>query len=86
MNEEEIINKINEIIEYGKLATDIGFADQKDKTKAIQGLLDLYNKEKEKNKLIKNKIRDLLDAYDAILNDPLSLVILQERIKELLEE
>ena len=55
MNEEEIINKINEIIEYSKLSTDIGFADQTDKINAIEGLLDLYEKEKEENKALYDK-------------------------------
>lgn len=50
MSEEEILIKIEEIIEYSKLTTDIGIADQTDKIEAIQGLLELYQKEKEKNK------------------------------------
>ena len=59
MSKEEIINRIDEIIEYSKLSTDIGFADQTDKINAIEGLLDLYQKEKEKNKELEEDIKVL---------------------------
>lgn len=90
MNEEEIINKVEEIIEYSKLSTDIGFVDQTDKVNAIQGLLDLYNKEKEKNKKYENKIKDVLELIDTKPYTAYTLygdiLYNDENIRELLEE
>ena len=52
MSEEEIIKNVKRIIEYKIITTYINNND----SRAIQGLLDLYNKEKEKNKILEDKI------------------------------
>lgn len=55
MSEEEIITEIEEIIEYSKLTTDIGIADQTYKIQALEGVLDLYTKA--------NKVIDLMAEH-----------------------
>lgn len=50
MSEEEIIRNVKRIIEYKVISNYINDND----SRAIQGLLDLYNKEKEENKRIKS--------------------------------
>lgn len=62
MSEEEIIKECTELAkdEYQQLygCWDIERAEQ-----AIQGLLDLYQKEKEKNEKIENKIKEKLKTF-----------------------
>lgn len=79
LSEEEIIKKIKRYIN-GK--------DTMKETlvRAIQGLLDLYNKEKEKNKKLKEKCKELIkekQELTTILEDD---VIHKNKIKEKLEE
>lgn len=59
MNEEEIIRNVKRIIEYKVISNYINNND----SNAIQGLLDLYNKEKEKNKKIEDKIKGKIEWY-----------------------
>ena len=59
MNEEEIIRHVKRIIEYKVISNYINNND----SNAIQGLLDLYNKEKEKNKNIEDKIKGKIEWY-----------------------
>ena len=63
MTEEEIINKVKELIEDYKSYFDKELLNNT--IKAIQGLLDLYNKEKEKNKKVEEKRKNgtLDDGY-----------------------
>ena len=56
MSEEEIIKNIKEIIQW---------SDHNTYKIALQGILDLYNKEKEKNKLLEKQI--LEDSSYAML-------------------
>lgn len=56
MNEEEIIKNIKEMIQW---------SDHNTYKIALQGILDLYNKEKEKNKLLEKQI--LEDSSYAML-------------------
>lgn len=59
MSEEEIIDTINSFISQLK-----EFENEQDLLKAIQGLLDLYNKEKVKNAKLKKEIKDYKYSED----------------------
>ena len=71
MSEEEIIKIIKE-----KIILDFNCYNPIDKIEleAIQGILDLYNKEKEKNKELENKIKgkieELQAMYDKLPKNP----------------
>jgi len=57
MSEEEIIKNIEDML----LHAETNLLDYE--ALAIQGLLDLYNKEKEKNKKIEDKIKRKIEWY-----------------------
>lgn len=63
---------------------------QNEDFEAIQGLLDLYQKEKEKDRRIKDELKKIVDLYDNILqctrkyNDELANILCD--LQELLEE
>lgn len=70
MSEEEILEIIEKLqCEYKEQQNDKKYNDYtvfkaKEYSKGLQGLLDLYNKEKEKNKELENKIKE----YEKIFN------------------
>lgn len=51
----------------------------------LQGLLDLYNKEKEKNGILQKELDSKIDALDMAMNNPdyISKDKIKEKIKEL---
>lgn len=53
MSEEEIKIKLGDMLDFAKLSTDIGFADQHEKVELLEATLKLINNQKaDKNKLI----------------------------------
>lgn len=84
LSEEEIIKEVDFITKW---ISKIGLIKERE---VIQGLLDLYNKEKEKNKKYENKIKAVLELIDTKPYTAYTLYgdILydDEDIKELLEE
>ena len=56
MNEEEIIDRVTRINSEEYERSLLGYVFEAGDREAIQGLLDLYNKEKEKNKEYKRTI------------------------------
>ena len=58
MDKEEIINIVKDFISYIRFNEKTKYGVRK-QYMAIEGLLDLYNKEKEKNKELENKYNDL---------------------------
>lgn len=97
MSEEEIIKYIKDEIESDK-DTMSWFEDNNNATRkgieecieAHQGLLDLYQKEKEKNKEYENKIKSVLELIDTKPYTAYTLygdiLYEDENIRELLEE
>lgn len=92
MSEEEIIKILEEfnkikINSYAMQFVNIPYPKLQD---ALQGLLDLYQKEKEKNKEYENKIKSVLELIDTKPYTAYTLYgdILydDENIRELLEE
>ena len=86
MNEEEIIKNIKEQIQW---------SDHNTYKMALQGLLDLYQKEKEKNKYIevaiKTKLNFATSAYEHFEKEEMHNLALVEAgkigiLEELLEE
>lgn len=75
LSEEEILNKLRKMLYYTQKANECGLSnnDFKEHIEALEGILDLYNKEKEKNKMLN-------DAFDRgwIHKDKV-----RERIREL---
>lgn len=87
LSEEEIIEECNELAE-NKLHQLGECWDEEYSKKAIQGLLDLYNKEKEKNKRIKDGVlivgrRNGKSAEQKIILDK---YISKDKIKAKIEE
>lgn len=85
MSEDEIINRLKERIKIDRsmrLNVESDF-DRfcEEECQAIEELIDLYNKEKEKNEKIINKYNELLDAYIQELIDHKKEV--EEGLKEL---
>ena len=78
MNEEEIIKNVKRIIKYKVISNYINDND----SRAIQGLLDLYQKEKEKNK---KAIKYILKKQSLQYKYALSKIECEELL-ELLEE
>ena len=76
MSEEEIIRNVERIIEYKVISNYINDND----SRAIQGLLDLYNKEKEKNKNsfsieeIEKVLENSVCSYDCLKENIQSLL------------
>jgi hypothetical protein len=54
MSEEEILNKLRKMLYYTQKANECGLSnnDFKEHIEALEGILDLYNKEKAKNKIL----------------------------------
>lgn len=73
MSEEEIIRNVKRIIEYKVISNYINDND----SRAIQGLLDLYNKEKEKNK----NIEDIFVA-DNLPKEQVAIIISKQYFSE----
>lgn len=64
MSEEEIMNGINNIIQCEKIAL-IGIAKTDTYIELLQGLLDLYNKEKEVTKLQERIIKLMISDFQS---------------------
>lgn len=78
MSEEEIMKHIEEIRRIDRSRFTMG------ELEAIQGLLELYNKEKEKNKLlIQNKFREIADKNSYIKEMYISKDKIREEIEHL---
>ena len=78
MSEEEIINKINYMINnWHRSVVEINI-------KWIQGLLDLYNKEKEKNEIIMNE--NINDIYESALQKTMNKYIKTEIAKDFISK
>lgn len=87
MNEEEIIKNVKEMIQW---------SDHNTYKMALQGLLDLYNKEKEKNKELETKFKIEFNKRREIEDLDLTTVYMngfydgekkwKDKIKELLED
>lgn len=81
MSEEEIIQSINNVLKY---KSEINLAPFK--ITVVEGLLDLYNKEKEKNKEARDRIEHYLLNNMAVENNPdrieEELIKLQKKLEE----
>lgn len=80
MSEEEIIKELKVLIgleEFNRLSYK--------ENKAIQGLLDLYNKEKEKNRQSKMRIVQLENEITARIEDVNKYFVSKDKIKEKIE-
>ena len=86
--EEEIIDDLKSIIKYINENGSM-YCDNEDST-AIQGLLDLYNKEKEKNKelegMIKNRIKYTNELEKDLFENASNYVIPKSKLREKIEE
>lgn len=83
MSEEKLINKIKEIIEVDKNAKIISsIYEEVFLRDYLQGLLDLYNKEKEKNEILEDTLNNSID----IRKYWISKDKIREKIKELNDE
>lgn len=78
LNEEEIIKETNFIIKW---ISKIGLIKE---NKAIRGLLDLYQKEKEKNKILDNMLLVNKEQYEFIKNK--DNYISKDKVREKIEE
>lgn len=74
LNEEEIIKNIKEQIQW---------SDHNTYKMALQGLLNLYNKEKEKNNELKKELDLKIKALDIAMSNP--DYICKDKIKEKIE-
>ena len=83
MSEEEILYVINYALENAKANKHehIGF-----RIEYIQGLLDLYNAEKEKNRQCKMRIEQLENEITARIEDANKNFISKDKIKRMLKE
>lgn len=85
MSEEEIIEYLKEVISWHRKNTpDRVYALNNKDIEMIQGLLDLYNKEKEKNKKIEDKIKVKLEKLKGQKGQ--YRLMLEQEYKGLLEE
>ena len=75
MSEEEIIKEVKTMFKDSDSKYWIG----ENGVKALQGLLDLYNKEKEKNKELEKTILEFVNDRERILKTP---VISKDKIRE----
>ena len=93
MSEEEIKDIIEEILQdpFIVFSQDASFESTQIKATAIQGLLDLYQKEKEKNKnyfsktQIENAIHNSVSDYDCLV-EKLNQMMYPDFYKKLEEE
>lgn len=89
MSEEEIIEIIEKLqCEYKEQQNDKKYNDYtvfkaKEYSKGLQGLLDLYEKEQEKNKKIEDRIKEIIDKIDA--EDYYCLNEAEEDLRKLVE-
>lgn len=69
MSEEEIIGNINWAIHVNEMTKSINGDNTHISVNVLQGLLDLYNKEKEKNKnsVSKDKVKEKIDFLKDVL-------------------
>ena len=82
LKEEEIIKELKEWLKYDTNFTNLPEFESKNLYKLIQGLLDLYNKEKEKNKELQNYMKEYL-----IPKSTINLIyISKDKIKQKIEE
>lgn len=100
MSEEEIINKITEMInelrdDINRVEDWVNTGEDEEKLETLEGILDLYNKEKEKNKELTEGLKyrvnycKLLEKelYGNGINYNMELTKIEEKyLKELLEE
>lgn len=82
LSEDEIIKEIEEWQKYDTNYTNLPEYDSKNLHNAIQGLLDLYNKEKEKNIELQNYMKEYLIPKSTIN----LLYISKDKIKKLLDK
>lgn len=92
LSEEEILDKLRKMLFHTQKANECGLSnnDFKEDIEALSGILDLYQKEKEKNKKYENKIKAVLELIDTKPYTAYTLYgdILydDENIRELLEK
>lgn len=79
MNEEEIINILTDDI----VALNVGYEKYEE---AVQGLLDLYNKEKEKNKELTDKLKDCDLHYSKLYKFHNNNCVTKDRINQIIDE
>lgn len=79
MNEEEIIGNIKSILNDFLLSKLNGLSINDEYFEAIQGLLELYNKEKEKNKELEEKLKNEQISHK---NDSDSMNEINEKITQ----
>lgn len=65
---------------------DMGYFSAIEIQKAVQGLLDLYNEEKEKNKKLKEKCKELIKEKQELTTVLEDDVIPKSKVKEKIEE
>ena len=95
LSEEEIIKYFKEVISwYRENTPDRVYALNNKDIEMLQGLLDLYNKEKEKNEILEDTLNNSIDirkywiSKDKIkeLREIDNIDLIQFKIRELLEE
>lgn len=77
MSEEEIIKNIKEMIQW---------SDHNTYKIALQGILDLYNKEKEKNKELTDKLKDCDLHYSKLYKFHNNNCVTKDRINQIIDE
>lgn len=77
MNKEEIIKNIKEMIQW---------SDHNTYKIALQGILDLYNKEKEKNKELTDKLKDCDLHYSKLYKFHNNNCVTKDRINQIIDE
>lgn len=91
LSEDEIIKEIEEWQKYDINYTNLSEYDSKNLHNAIQGLLDLYQQEKEKNKELELDLEEMTKSnehkkehwvHKAVLNSYISKDKIREKIKE----
>ena len=67
LNEEEILDKLRKMLYHTQRANECGLSnnDFKEDIEALEGILDLYNKEKEKNKELEEKRKTTMEVIGA---------------------
>lgn len=89
MSEDEIIKNLNDLLEHNYLE-DVGYLREENDyvvyNNAIQGLLDLYNIEKEKNRQSKMRIVQLEKEIDARIEDVNTYYINKDEIRAKIKE
>jgi len=91
LSKENVIkDTVNQFIEYAEEMLDsydyerpVDVTINKEDIECIKGLLDLYNKEKEKNKELEKTILEFVNDRERILKTP---VISKDKIKEIADD